>query len=309
MPSSVACLASSAEWRLICAGWRRTDPFFDTLARAAADRYVTTSITAWEFARGKLRGDPLYRDVLLGGWLPSGAHCSISDADRVSCWRCSLRPNGSSAQDRRRQASRLPRFDRMVGIELRPHRARLARTGARIGCGHHRIRRADHFGRRLPRRSVVRRAAHDAARRSGCVAGDAVGALEPGGVILVREADASAGWRFQAVRIRQSVDGADLWRLASAAGIPHGQRMARVFFAARPRGGGCTGERGHSLCESSLPPHGAAGRVCSHSPTRTICVSGRPSRSKVPPNHNAHPTGVPSLSRDVVGCTIANVRP
>src|SRR5688572_5207777 len=28
----------------------------------------------------------------------------------------------------------------------------------------------------------------------------AAAALEPGGVILVREADASAGWRFQAVR-------------------------------------------------------------------------------------------------------------
>ena len=28
----------------------------------------------------------------------------------------------------------------------------------------------------------------------------AVSALEPGGIILVREADASAGWRFQAVR-------------------------------------------------------------------------------------------------------------
>ena len=40
------------------------DPWFVALVRRAADRYVSTSITAWEFARGKLRGDPLYRTVL-----------------------------------------------------------------------------------------------------------------------------------------------------------------------------------------------------------------------------------------------------
>ena len=39
---------------------------------AASDRYVGTSITAWEFARGKLRGDPLYRATLSGRLLPSG---------------------------------------------------------------------------------------------------------------------------------------------------------------------------------------------------------------------------------------------
>ena len=38
--------------------------WFVALVRRAADRYVSTSITAWEFARGKLRGDPLYRTVL-----------------------------------------------------------------------------------------------------------------------------------------------------------------------------------------------------------------------------------------------------
>ena len=35
---------------------------FADLVRRASDRYLATSITAWEFARGKLRGDPLYRD-------------------------------------------------------------------------------------------------------------------------------------------------------------------------------------------------------------------------------------------------------
>src|SRR6185369_1231676 len=37
------------------------DPVFASLVRNASDRYIGTSITAWEFARGKLRGDPVYR--------------------------------------------------------------------------------------------------------------------------------------------------------------------------------------------------------------------------------------------------------
>jgi uncharacterized protein (DUF2062 family) len=177
------------------------DPFFDRLARAAADRYVTTSITAWEFARGKLRGDPVYRDVLLGGWLPSGGRlldigCGqglmlalLAEAELFE--RAGTEPTGQ----------RLPRFDRMVGVELRPHRARLARAAlgadaeilnsdARtISAGACRVVLLFDVLHMMP--------PHD----QDALLATAVRALEPGGVILVREADASAGWRFQAVRI------------------------------------------------------------------------------------------------------------
>ncbi len=177
------------------------DPFFNTLLRAAADRYVTTSITAWEFARGKLRGDPLYRDVLLGGWLPSGGRlldigCGqglmlvlLAEAERFE--REGMAPAGK----------RLPCFDRMVGIELRPHRARLARAAlgadadiiesdARtISAGACRVVLLFDVLHMMP--------PHD----QDALLATVVAALEPGGVILVREADASAGWRFHAVRI------------------------------------------------------------------------------------------------------------
>ena len=50
------------------------DTHFIELVRRASDRYVSMSITAWEFARGKLRNDPVYRsavyDSLLGGPAP-----------------------------------------------------------------------------------------------------------------------------------------------------------------------------------------------------------------------------------------------
>lgn len=185
----------------VALGGGARDPFFDRLARAAADRYVTTSITAWEFARGKLRGDPVYRDVLLGGWLPSGGRlvdigCGqglmlalLAEAELFE--RAGTEPTGQ----------RLPRFDRLVGVELRPHRARLARAAlgadaeilesdARtISAGACRVVLLFDVLHMMPR--------HD----QDALLATAVGALEPGGVILVREADASAGWRFQAVRI------------------------------------------------------------------------------------------------------------
>jgi uncharacterized protein (DUF2062 family) len=187
-------------------------PFFDTLARRASDRYVGTSITAWEFARGKLRGDPLYREVLFGGWLASGGRlldigCGqglmlalLAEAERVS--RDGAVP----------PAMQLPRFERMVGIELRPHRARLARKALGPDAD---ILESDARTVALGACRVVllfdvlhmmSEADQDA------VLSAAVGALEPGGAILVREADASAGWGFEAVRI-----GNRLMALASGA--------------------------------------------------------------------------------------------
>ncbi len=177
------------------------DPLFDTLARAAADRYVTTSITAWEFARGKLRGDPLYRDVLLGGWLPSGG--ALLD---IGCGQGLMLALLAEAELYARAGTdpagkRLPRFDRMVGVEMRPHRARLAR--AALGSDAEVLESDARTTPAGPCRVVLlfdvlhMMPAHD----QDALLATAVSALEPDGVILVREADASAGWRFHAVRI------------------------------------------------------------------------------------------------------------
>jgi hypothetical protein len=94
----------------------------------------------------------------------------------------------------------LPHFDHMVGVELRSHRARLARaalgrdaeileTDARtISAGTCRVIFLFDVLHMMPR-----------ADQEALLAA-AVSALEPGGIIVVREADASAGWRFQAVK-------------------------------------------------------------------------------------------------------------
>jgi hypothetical protein len=89
----------------------------------------------------------------------------------------------------------------MVGVELRPHRARLARAALGVDAE---IRESDaRTSATAPCRVVLlfdvlhMMPLHD----QDALLAAAASALEPGGVILVREADASAGWRFQAVRV------------------------------------------------------------------------------------------------------------
>src|SRR5688572_20691395 len=70
-----AVLAAAAGWATyatIGGTAARTDPFVD-LVRRASDRFVSMSITAWEFARGKLRRDPVYRAAVYDGLL-LGSH-------------------------------------------------------------------------------------------------------------------------------------------------------------------------------------------------------------------------------------------
>jgi SAM-dependent methyltransferase len=179
-------------------GGAARDPFFDTLVRAAADRYVTTSITAWEFARGKLRGDPVYREVLLGGWLPSGNR--LLDIGCGQGLMLALLAEARRVEPTAPATPGLPRFERLVGVELRPHRARLARAAlgsdAEIIESDARLLSAGTAGIVLLFDVLHMMPRHD----QESLLAAAVRALQPGGTIVVREADASAGWRFQAVR-------------------------------------------------------------------------------------------------------------
>jgi uncharacterized protein (DUF2062 family)/SAM-dependent methyltransferase len=171
------------------------------LWESASDPYLPFSIMAWEFARGKLRGDPLYRTTITSGFSRDGG--TLVD---VGCgqglmlsvlvqaqrhWAEGTWPAGSP---------RPPRFDRLVGIELRPRIARLARLalGAAVDVQSRDARKnlpaaADavlffdilHLVPPLDQEQLIARA---------------VAALAPGGTILIREADPSGGWRFLMVR-------------------------------------------------------------------------------------------------------------
>lgn len=178
-----------------------TDPAFLDLVRAASDRYLAASITAWEFARGKLRGDPLYRSVLCGGLLQNGR--TLLDLGCGSGLMLALLAEGRSrlragTWDRGLPAP--PVFERMTGIDIRPRVVRVARQAldgdaeiieddlrALDASTHDAILICDvlHMIHPDAQEQVIARA-----RRS----------LEEGGVLVVREADAAGGWRFAVVR-------------------------------------------------------------------------------------------------------------
>jgi SAM-dependent methyltransferase len=165
---------------------------------AAADRYFEFSITAWEFARGKLRRDPVYRALLEGGLAGGGTLADIgcgqgltlavlADARRISL-------------ERRWPGGQPPVFSRMIGIESRARVAALAvraldddaevvhafapaglpetMSAALLLDVLHLI---DEDGQERLLRAIATR-------------------LAPDGVVLVREADAAGGLGFAAVK-------------------------------------------------------------------------------------------------------------
>lgn len=173
----------------------------DEVLMAAADRYLHGGIVAWEFARGKLRGDPIYRETLAGGVLASGT--SVAD---IGCGQGLML--AALAESRRRANDGTwppgvpgpPVFGSLVGVELRPRIARLAAAAleeeATIRCGDAADVLVD------PSAAVL---LFDVLHMmNGAQQVTLLGALRerllPGGVLLVREADAGGGWAFQFVR-------------------------------------------------------------------------------------------------------------
>jgi len=180
------------------------DPFFADLVRRASERFVASSIVAWEFARGKLAGDPLYRAVIMEGVLPAGGDGTVVDIGCGSGLTLALLAEVAAAEREGRWPSNLapaPVLGRLIGIEVRPRVARLAAAAlgdaATIVIGDAREvtpQDADavllldvlHM---IPHRDQEQLIAAVASR------------LSPEGVILMREADASAGLGFHAVRL------------------------------------------------------------------------------------------------------------
>ena len=184
-------------------GRRYRDPGYSRLSDAAADRYLGSSMTAWEFARAKLRGDPVYRAVLASGWLPgSGVLVDIGCgpglllalvAQAVEDARAGLWPPAGWPA--------APKDLRLFGIELRPRAAHIARHAVGDVAE---IQTADATQAPLPESIdcvAIFDVLHlvDRAAQAPLVSRLAA-AMRPGALLLVREADASAGWRFRMVR-------------------------------------------------------------------------------------------------------------
>jgi uncharacterized protein (DUF2062 family)/SAM-dependent methyltransferase len=198
-----AALAAFAAWGTYSlVGASGEDRPFAELVRRASDRYVGTSITAWEFARGKLRMDPIYRATLSPDLLPSGG--TLVDVGCGQGLSLALLVEARNAVDDGTWPSQWPlppRFDRLIGIELRKRVAKIARAALAadaeivdadvraLPLGPARVVLLFDVLQLLPRTDQDALLANMAAR------------LDSDGVLLVREADASAGWRFATVRL------------------------------------------------------------------------------------------------------------
>jgi uncharacterized protein (DUF2062 family)/2-polyprenyl-3-methyl-5-hydroxy-6-metoxy-1,4-benzoquinol methylase len=182
--------------------WRRPGAF-SVLREAAAEPYLESGLRHWEFVRGKLRWDPMYRELLEAGLLPRRGRlvdlgcgrgillsllAAVADAD--------LEEPGSP------QA--VPEME-LVGIELRPAHVKTARTA--LGWRRHRpaieVRQDDLAHAPVPPcdSAVLLDVLHylPAAVQQDLLHRVAA-SLAPGGLLLVRDADADAGWRFAATK-------------------------------------------------------------------------------------------------------------
>lgn len=184
---------------------------YDRLVAQACERYRPAGHVAFHFARSKLRRDPVYRAVLEGGLLPDEG--TLLD---LGCGGGLLLALVATA---RRPGVPAPR---LVGVETRPSAAQVARRA--LG-GDAEIIEADVRAHLLPSaRAIVLfdvLSMMTAPDQDALLAG-LLGALEPGGVLLVREADAAAGWRFRTVRL---ANGFKAWAL--------GTREVRFHFRTR----------------------------------------------------------------------------
>ncbi|HVR42751.1 MAG TPA: class I SAM-dependent methyltransferase [Thermoanaerobaculia bacterium] len=179
-----------------------SDPWFATLVRRAGDRYLGGSITSWEFARAKLRIDPVFEEVLSRGLPRSGGTLiDIGCGQGVMLALLTEAMAAARTSDRPEEPVPPPRFRRLIGIETRANVARLAASalgsGARIVRGDARTAGFEPFSAALLF-DVLQMMSRE---QQETLLSALREVMAPDGVILIREADASAGWRFSRVRI------------------------------------------------------------------------------------------------------------
>lgn len=180
---------------------RDADRPFAALADAAADRFAAVSFTAWEFANAKLRLDPLYRTVMNRAVLPGGGTLlDIGCGQGLALALLVVARDGSDPASGARGA--WPVYSRLVGIETRPRIARLA-VNALEGPDVS-ILSAD--ARSTPLAPADAILLFDVLHMMPIASQNQLltevkRALRPDGIVLVREANASSGWRFLLVRI------------------------------------------------------------------------------------------------------------
>jgi SAM-dependent methyltransferase len=184
------------------------DPQFRRLLRAASDPFRRAGIYPWQFASWKLRLDPVFITLLRRGCLPDRGR--LLD---VGCGQGVLLALLAAAREEYRHGRwpegwpAPPLHLELWGIEQRPDRARIASRALQDGA---RVEKRDVRDFDIPPCSVV--TALDvllylSREEQQRLLEKVAGALEPGGVLLLREADAGRGFAYRLTRWSAKLSG------------------------------------------------------------------------------------------------------
>jgi methyltransferase family protein len=174
---------------------------FEPLARAASRPFLRGGIYPWQFAHWKLRLDPVFRSLLRNGCLPDRGR--LVD---LGCGQGVLLGLLIAARERYRRGEWPPGWAppplnlELHGLERRRDRVWVARRALRDGAH---IERCDVREAVFPRCSAI--AALDLLLylepgAQQALLERAAAALEPGGLLLLREADSAAGFAYRVTR-------------------------------------------------------------------------------------------------------------
>lgn len=178
-----------------------SDEAFRALVEDAARPYRASGRYAWHFARGKLSADPVFRFLLGRPLLPAaGRLLDLGCGQGVLMALLRAAAARHARGDWRGGWPAPPAGLELHGVELAAGRARVARAALGTGAT---VVHGDIRAVPLPRSDVIvildvlLYMARDEQDRMLARCAEA---LEPGGLLLLREADAGAGRRFQVTR-------------------------------------------------------------------------------------------------------------
>ncbi|HEY0557264.1 MAG TPA: DUF2062 domain-containing protein [Thermoanaerobaculia bacterium] len=183
---------------------RHAHPRQEALLEKAALPYLDTGMLNWEFVRGKLRHDPLYFNFVRRGVLPSTGRLLDLGCGRGILFSLLLAARAQAEGGDYPEGWALPPCGlSFFGIEARP---KVAAAACQALAGKAEIVNEDLRTAGFPAADVVLLldVLHylPAADQEALLA-KAVAALAPGGLLLIRDADAGAGWRFTATRLQE----------------------------------------------------------------------------------------------------------
>jgi uncharacterized protein (DUF2062 family)/trans-aconitate methyltransferase len=183
---------------------RQAHPAMEALLEEASLPYLECGMLDWEFVRGKLRHDPLYFNLLRRGFLPDRGRLLDLGCGRGILFSLLLAARRQVESGEYPEGWAPPPSDLAFhGIEERP---KVAATARETLVGRAEIETGDLRAAALPPADAVLLldVLHylPAGDQESLLARVAE-ALQPGGLLLIRDADAAGGWRFTATRMQE----------------------------------------------------------------------------------------------------------